>query len=802
MNTKIHFLYPLLIFLISGNCVAMEKAAPVPAESQERVIVPFPDGLYQSAPPDLKRLLLEYILALETNSSVFHKVGELRGVSRQWREFLYDPVLLKKIFQRCQYPETVRENPTVLGCLGSYVGSLVAKTERTPFERDFIDMLRLNAWNFNDVLSSLFVGPHCTLATLRSNPDLLQAVLASFIHVLATCTAPTGEIPCRESKVARVLIGNCGVHLQRILTDTSIMIPLAASLRAVVMEVTKALPDDQNAEAREMLSYWAVNWSPTSSEKLSYGALAKLMLTYMERPREFKALEYGRLFDLIKAKYTLSKLERAFLTDVCNGKDAQCIERVKEKQVVTPELLDVALLLAAKSGNASLVRSLMEMTENVVRQDASLNCLIILGLLGRQLYKLDHGLFLEFIDYLYKVFIKPRQNLDDFPMLAAILTMYLCSFESTQELDLFCAGVDKLYEKLGITARLPGQWLQACFDQDEALLQQGILELRKLSNTFCITCLSCAASIIQINDLKRTKELLLSSEFGPAVKYLLEQQQGENASTQPDFGVGSVILLENKMKTVGVEDLMKPYWVDSFIDTFAWSREEQLLLDATIQGERDTFVQLLVSGPQKPLFLEVILLCALRHGKNAVAEEVLKRLTKYPTNYPECKGQDFLIGWARLFALQQGNEELWNAIKKHCPMDGMLRVVCACGALSRQGFLLATKEYLNLVREREGAMLYSQEWVDACWNQDSESLRRIDVGNIDHVFLTWACKTGRLILVKYLMTKDYMRAYVDGHREALLRYSRPWPQVVAYLKSLGNEAEGMGDESRMQVLGQ
>ncbi len=771
----------LLVFLISGWCLAMEKAAPIPAESQERVIVPFPDGLYQSAPPDLKRLLLEYILALETNSSVFPKVGELRGVSRQWRGFLHDPKLLKKVFRRCQYPQTVRNNPAVLGCLGSYVGSLVAKTERTPFDRDFIDMLRLNTWDFNDLLSSLVMGPHCTIATLRSNPDLLQTVLASFMHLLATSTASSEENPSQPSKVA-TLSAYCGIYLNGILTDESLMSTFAPLLQAVAGEVMETLPADQSAKVREMLG--TLNVSPTSSEKLSYGPLVRLMEIYLKKPCEFKALECGQLVEIIKAKCTLSKEERAFLADVCNGQNAQCIERVKEKQVLTPELLDIALVLAAKAGNVSLVRSFMEMTEGVVRPDTSM---MMLGLVGRQLLKLDHQLLMEFFDYVYAVLIKPHQHS---LFVAVSATSLFCMVESFDELEVFCTCVDKLYEKMEIQDRLLKEWLQACFTQDEVLITKGLSELTladdRLSPVQRVNCmrhLNYAICIAQINDLRRTKERLLTSEFGPLVKHAFDQ-------LLQDVQNEGVFVLMQKMHAgdTGVESLLKPYWVDSVIHNVGWGREEQLLFEAIMQGDDSLPADLVVvSCAQKPLLLEMLLLSALRHGKCMMAAEIFKNnFTKYPKNHPEAMGQDFLLRWASLYALQQGNEELWNGIKEYCPRGRReLYKVCACGSLSRQGFRLASKEYLELGRERDEAMLYSQEWVEACWDEDSSLLQRLNVKNIDEVFLTWACKSGRLTLVKYFLTKDYVRIYIEENLNELMHCSPP--EIAAYLRRMTNK---------------
>ena len=76
----------------------MEKVnvAPPNDQSQALEIVSLPQGPYQSVPSDLKKLLLVYILARESISSVFPRIGELRGVSKEWQIFLYNPQLLKK----------------------------------------------------------------------------------------------------------------------------------------------------------------------------------------------------------------------------------------------------------------------------------------------------------------------------------------------------------------------------------------------------------------------------------------------------------------------------------------------------------------------------------------------------------------------------------------------------------------------------------------------------------------------------------------------------------------------------------
>ncbi len=239
MNLIKHLAF--LLYLTSGRFLAMDKVnvAPANVHSQALEIVSLPQGFYQLLPPDLKQLLLVYILARETISSVFPRIGELREVSKEWQIFLYNPQFLRHVFKVCQYPEAVHKNPAVLDCLRSYIVSLVVKKERLPFERNLIHMLRQDIWDINAILVRLMSLPHSTITTLRTNHELLQAIVGFYLLVLS----PQGTPPGEASKVTDQSYYQC--KLREIVTDKRCTLSLVNSLASVIEEIAKPLTQDQ-----------------------------------------------------------------------------------------------------------------------------------------------------------------------------------------------------------------------------------------------------------------------------------------------------------------------------------------------------------------------------------------------------------------------------------------------------------------------------------------------------------------------------------------------------------------------------
>ncbi len=649
----------LLAFLISSWCLAMEKVAPVPGESQERAIVPFPEGLYQSASNDVKKLLLQYILALETSSSVFPKVGELRGVSRQWQEFLHDAVLLKKIFQRCQYPETVRENPAVLGCLGSYVGSLVAKTERTPFERDFIDLLRLNPWDFNDLLSSLVTGPHCTTASLRkANADLLQVALV---------------LSFRKEwlRIHNSVIDYTFIKLGPLMRDESLLLRFQNALLGLRNEVLQIFADDDTSKVlREELTRRADSdlkgllMLSTQFAELSFTLLDKILYVYAHKPHECIALDVRELYQIIKDNCALSRQQQAFFDAVCKGKTSEFLKGAEiDGSLLSPVVVAVALLLAAKAGDTEGVRALFVATGKEHRLDLR-SMSLSFRLTGQIIFKRLPQLCLEYCDYQRALV---GESLEDKTFLCLKVLEPLCCFiDTVEELHLYCTVAESLNKKMEIAEcayPLPREWLQACLEQDEEKVKRGLKLFQ--GTIFDIMCMDIACTLVHYKKLSRTRASLQTTAFGATSSDALLNQLPPVTNNEGDDQMSlNPFTLRNFFEEVDTKDranYLKSYWIDSFVENFAYTEQEQRLLDAIARGDNDAAIAILsVLEERRPLFVELALLSALRFENAPLAKAMLAKLLSLEGDMGV--GLEYLLEWTLLYAAHLGFEEIWHAL--------------------------------------------------------------------------------------------------------------------------------------------
>lgn len=581
---------------------------------------------------DVQKLFLEYIFAQEDMPSAVQRIGLLRTVCRRWKQYLHDPRLLQKIFgSSVAYPKGIAGSREFLTSFGRYLGSILSKKTLSPQERDFVNYVKGYAWDrpekFHEVLEQLIIGPHCTVSVLRNNAELLECALALYIGV------------CLSGMHNKELDLSFTAKLRPFYSDDSILAQYARQHRLVAKELVSLLPKDEHALARKQLSEWALDFSHQESQGLTYESLDSLLKPYSKKVQDFIALNASQLYDFTRLNLSMSSSQRAFLTYVYQGEKAKWMGRMAKKPYwVTPELVDLALLLALKTQRYDDACALLEVCDAHQRPAESA---LLHGFIGIASFKTTPEICLKVVAWLRQVAppLGEEEDYDDQdedPM-PDCLSEFCVLVESEQELDLFC----KLGEQL--KQSFPRGFFTACFAQDVAKITKLLPKICESGSMFDSYCLCWAVSMAHAKGLTRTLGVLRNTEIGAGLIRELEARKGESVNL---FSLSLLQYYLDTMRTATKKDLLKPYWVDSFLGNFAFTQEETNLMEAVKVGNKDACMRLLDQGKSlKPLFLECMLLCAYRHGHKHLEDEFVKRFPDYAPGTVEHECRQTLIEW-------------------------------------------------------------------------------------------------------------------------------------------------------------
>lgn len=399
----------------------------------------------------------------------------------------------------------------------------------------------------------------------------------------------------------------------------------------------------------------------------------------------------------------------------------------------------------------------------------------------------------ELLDYIISAVERPHSRFE---------LLELCWLSvmpvNEKEITLFCKLCETLQEEVNFHSDTLEKWLRACFRDDVKELIPCLMALDEKSQIFPF-CIKLAIDLALVKNLPTTLHVLRN--------FLIEDKHAElradldnwyfdilKTSAANEFSVRNigVRLASDLTGDVPGDNYLKPYWVDSFVDIFTFTPEQYAWLSVAKSGDRAAAYSLLVSKNFcDPLFLELIVLVALRHDNVSFAEACAQAL-------PVCRGdqwgiQKLFLRWIFFWALHRGCESICESlIKLHnverafdfdSPMGG--EVLCT-KSLSSKGFILAG---LLKSDKRDTDYWKRRAFLVACWQQDEEAFRLHKPPKIERGLLVWAFLTGRVHLIKYILdAQESLYHDILSNRAYYTQLARNYPDVAVGLARMFERA--------------